>query len=432
MNATSAPDAGGATSDRVIIAILLAVMFTSGIDMLLMTPVLPQIAGELDVTIASAGTWVTAYAAATAVRALLFGPVSDRRGRRGVLFVGMAVLAVGTAACGAATSAAMMTAARGLAGGGAGLLLTSTTSYVGDHFEPHERAVAMGFVMSGFFTALIFGVPLGAALASVLGWQMMFFAVSGIAGAVWLAMILLLPNPRFERRAEAASMADAIRTYVQLLGQRRVLGVVLMSAAIGASMTMFSVYTSPWLEARFGLSTAERGLIYAVGGPAAMVGGPLAGHLSNRIGRVAMVLTGSALMATMQVVMPGTEAFGRWLGAAASAGGAVFAKLGDVIWPVGLPAGLVFFCVVFAGSFRSAPFQTLAVEVVQSERRGALSALRNSFNQGGAALGAAVGSVLWTRFDYTVICWASAGVTVIGAALLYTLAGPAEPAQPAA
>jgi predicted MFS family arabinose efflux permease len=413
-------------ADRAIVALLSMVMFTSGADLLVMTPILPTLAEELGVGADLGGLWITAYAVATGVFALAFGPVSDRFGRRAVLRTGLMVLVAGTLACAVSESFSGMLGARFLAGAGAGMLVTSTTSYAGDHFEPERRAVVMGWVMAGFFLALILAVPIGAFLTDILGWSRMFLVLAGFASLVGLG-VLSLPRPRLEQRSARLSVRAAARTYGELLRDRRVVGVLMMSLTVGLAMTMFSVYSSPWMHETFGLDTADRGLVYAAGGPAVLLGGPLAGRLSNHFGRVSLVMAGSALMGLMQLAMPLTGDASAHLRTLSALDG--FSRFGDLPWPMALPPVLVFFLAMAAGATRSGPFQTLALEVAPGERRGAVSALRNGFNQLGSGLGAALGGFLWSTLDpaYGTICVTAALVTFAGTALLRVLVGSDRP-----
>lgn len=416
-------------SGRWTVFLLCALMFTSGADMLVMTPILPQVAKDLGVEVELGGLWVTAYAVATGVFALIFGPISDRHGRKPILVGGMVVLAAGTLACGFAYSYATMIAARAFAGMGAGLLVTSTTSYVGDHFPEQHRAVVMGYVMSGFFLSLILGVPIGAGLTAWVGWNHMFLILTGFALLVTALLIFTLPHPAEEKRTVHLSVGGALGGYLTLLRDKKVLGILCMSAAIGMSMTTFSVYSSPWMEQTFGLGTRDRGLVYAIGGPAVLLGGPLAGKLSDRFGRVWIIVLGSALMGVMQVAMPFSVIPGGAIRDALDAHQLDFARFGDLMWPATLPTLAIFFFAMLAGSSRSAPFQTLALEVVEPEQRGALAAIRNTFNQGGSGLGAALGSVVWASSSdgYRAVCLLSASVTVLGVVAMTALVGVDRP-----
>ena len=412
--------------DRLIVSVLLLVTFTSSTDLLVMTPILPAVAAHFEVGSGIAGLWITAYAAATGIFALAFGPVSDHFGRRALLQLGMTVLMLGTFACGFAWSFETMVSARFLAGAGAGILVTSTTTYAGDHFEPEQRAIMMGWIMSGFFLSLIFAVPIGAVLTEAFGWQQMFIILS-IQCALVGSMLFILPHPRYEQRSLRLSLTSASTTYARLLRSPRVAGVLTMSLSIGMAMTMFSVYSSPWLADTFGLGTGERGLIYAAGGPAVLLGGPLAGKLSNHLGRVSLVVTSSILMGSMQLIMPLTALASEHLSSLSSL--ASFSHFGHLPWPVVLPALAVFVLTLMAGATRSGPFQTLVLEVSSAGERGAISALRNSCNQLGSGLGAALGALLWSQFQpgYGKICILAASITFFGAFILRRLVGPDRP-----
>lgn len=412
-----------ARADTRVIALLCLVLFTSGADMLIITPILPRLAADLGVGVEKGGLWVTAYAAATASFALVFGPICDRVGRRPIVLAGLAVLALGTGACGLAWSFWSMLGARFVAGIGGGLLMTSVTAFVGDHFPDHRRAIAMGWVMTGFFLSLILSVPLGSAVAAAVGWARMFGLYAAFAGALLLALLIGLPHPREEHRADELSVGSALKNYVALLANRQAVGVLLMSASIGMSMTMFMVYASPWLERVYGFDTATRGLVYTVGGPAVIIGGPIAGRLANRFGRVRVVMAGSALMGGMQLLMPMSAEAGAYI--APHLDMDRFAALGSTAWPLTVPTMLVFFLCMIAGSSRSSPFQTLALEVVAPNRRGALSAIRNTFNQFGSGTGAALGGLVWAKTggDYATVCMLACAITVAGITALRLLTG---------
>ncbi len=418
-----------ALRDRITVVLLCAVMFTSGADLLIMTPILPQLVRELGVGVQRGSWWIAIYSITTATFALIFGPISDRLGRRPILLAGIAILTLSTLACASADGFTSMLVARGLAGMGAGLLVTSTTSYVGDHFEGQTRAVVMGWVMSGFFLSLILAIPIGSALAGSFGWSTMFRVFSGFAALVWVGLLTLLPRPRAERRTDRISLGAAARAYGSLLRDRRVVGVLMMSASIGMSMTMFSVYSSPWLEQTYGLDTRARGLVYAVGGPAILLGGPIAGKLSNRFGRVLLIVSGSMLMALMQIAMPFSAIAAGAVNARLVESGLELAHFGRVMWPVAAPSLFLFFVTMVAGSSRSAPFQTLALEICEPEQRGALSAIRNGFNQGGSGLGAALGGVLWAHAEqpFLAVCILAASTTLAGVLLLRGLVGSDRP-----
>ncbi|MGF1508624.1 MAG: MFS transporter [Myxococcota bacterium] len=402
------------------VVLLMGVMFTAGADLLVVNPTLPQMAEDLGIPVEWGSAWVTAYASATAAFALIFGPICDRFGRRSVLLMGLLTLGLGTGVCGFVDAYHPLVWARFVAGAGAGMLVTSTASFIGDHFDDRHRAIAMGWLMSGFFLSLIFGVPIGAFLAWALGWQNMFLAIGSLALTVLVVLALTVGHPRFEQRSKTLSLGSALLGYRTLLLQPAALGVLFFSASIGIAMTLFSVYTSPWLAETYGMSTLDRGLIYAVGGPALLIAGPLSGRWANYLGRIPMITLGTLLMAAMLFSMPWTETIAS---AARRADWAGWPQWGEVALPVALPTAFVFFAATCAGSLRAGPFMTLALEVVSPDRRGAMSALRNTFNHAGTAVGASVGALLWSSSvdPYPAVCIAAALTSLLGLVILRSL-----------
>jgi multidrug resistance protein len=409
--------------DRAVLALLFTMMFTSGTEAMIMTPVLPQLAAELGVSIELAGLWVTGYVAAVGVSALIFGPISDHYGRRLMLIYGTAAVTIGTLLCALAGSYATLLAARTFAGAGAGLLVTSTTSYVGDHFPQERRAEAMSHVMNGGLLAMILGAPLGAFFASALGWRMMFVLISALLFATFILLYLRLPEPRHATKSTALTARAALGNYLGLFAVRPLRGFFAMSAINGLSMTMYAVYLSPWMAEHFGFETHHRGLVYAIGGPAVLIASPIAGKLAGQYGRVPIVLTGTAMVAVTIVIMPFTRAIGAALESALGLGGGAF-RVGDVGWAATIPlfAGALF--VLMGGATRSGPLHTFAHERIASAQRGSLAAAGNCFFQIGSAFGAGLGGLIWalTGGGFHVICFATAALNVLAGALLWTLA----------
>ena len=170
-----------------------------------------------------------------------------------------------------------------------------------------------------------------------------------------------------------------------------------------------------------GAAFQARGLVYAVGGPAVLLGGPIAGRLSNRFGRVALILAGSLLMALMQVLMPFSAIAADAVGAHLTSAGLDLPTFGSVMWPVAVPSLLLFFVAQLAGSSRSAPFQTLALEVCDPEKRGALSAIqltRPHWLDGRMPTG--------TAAQIAIL----AATVLLGALVQWKLTAPAGPSEP--
>ena len=153
-------------------------MFAAVADNQIISPLLPDIMDALGIGSEKAGFLVSVYAFAAAATSFILGPLSDRLGRKVLLVYGLAVFAVSTALCGTAWDYVSLLIFRALTGAAAGTLSLSVTAFIGDYFPYERRGKVMGMVMSGYFAAMIIGVPMGAMIASATSWRMVFYIFS--------------------------------------------------------------------------------------------------------------------------------------------------------------------------------------------------------------------------------------------------------------
>jgi predicted MFS family arabinose efflux permease len=111
---------------------LLLAVFCLGIDMYVVAALIPTIATELDEQVAALGLLVSAYALPNALLAPVFGPLSDRLGRRLALLGGMGFFAVTVAGSAIAPNLLILALMRVLNGLGAAVVMPAAFAYAGD------------------------------------------------------------------------------------------------------------------------------------------------------------------------------------------------------------------------------------------------------------------------------------------------------------
>ena len=382
----------GRGRDRRIIAVLFGTMFAAVADNQIISPLLPDIIDALRIGPERAGLLVSVYALAAAATSILLGPLSDRWGRKTLLVYGLAVFAIATALCGMAWSFFSLLAFRALTGAAAGALSLGITAFVGDYFPYERRGAAMGLVMSGYFAALIIGVPLGAFIASATSWRAAFLIFAVVAAMMWFPqwrIIPVLPGSGMPSRSLVYFFSD----YRRFLRQRDPVITVIASFLISASTVGFITYVGTWLRDTYDLPTDRIGLIFLVTGIAALIGSPVAGRLSDMLGKRAVVVGSSVVMAACLVVIP-----------------RVTFSL-PVVFTVFLVTGI-------AGAFRQAPLQALITALVSDEERGAFIALKNTCAEIGIGVGTAFSGLLYSGWGYTAVGISSASMTIAAALML--------------
>ena len=355
----------------IVLLTLWLVLFTQSSQFLIVAPVLPRIAEQLHVDKETLGLLITVYAIGTGIFALLAGPVSDHVGRRRILRVGTAVMAAVLLLHQVASSFVSLLLLRTMAGASSGILAGAAVAYVGDVIPYERRGRAMGVVMSAMAFGQILGIPLGASLAEYAGYQAPFVSFGAIMVVAFGLTMTVLPKAPISDE-EPLSLRGAIASYANLLSRRDIQAVAVAGVLMMLSVSSFIVYQPTWMEEHLGASPHAVSGVFLVGGIANAVVGPLAGRLSDRIGRKGLVVWGSLGLAGLMVITPFTPNM-------------------TLIY-------VLFFVIMCTVALRISPYNALLTALVGPNQRGSLMSLSMAFSQAGFALGAAVAG--WTYVTY--------------------------------
>ncbi|WP_232729897.1 MFS transporter [Paenibacillus phocaensis] len=152
-------------------------------------PLLPEFARVFSVSTSESALAGSAFSLFFAAGCLVYGPLSNRLGRKRMIVAGLAVLVVSTACLGYAASFGALILLRCLQGAAAATFSPVALTYAGEIFPPDQRVTAIGFVSSGFLMAGIFGQVWASSLAAFLGWPWVFRL---LALAYLLTLLLLI------------------------------------------------------------------------------------------------------------------------------------------------------------------------------------------------------------------------------------------------
>ncbi len=304
---------------------------------------------------------------------------------------GLGVFALGSLASAFSPGLPWLIGARLVCGAGSGVVSLAITGYVSVAVAYERRGRAMGIVQTGYLVALLAGVPAGALVAERFGVRSLFMGLAVAAGLFLLGLSRLESHPGADRSASHRDLLPLLKQSAARLGL-----VLALFTALGVTAAI--TYLGAWLVATFGLRTFEVGKVFLAAGIAPLVAGPLAGYLSDRIGKRRLAAVAGLGLAASFVALPLLES--------------------------SLPAVMgVFFAAVFCESARRGPLQAFYTGLVPLERVGAFTSLKNASAQVGSAVGTALGAVLLPQANgFVWICAVSALATVISSLLLW--AGP--------
>jgi EmrB/QacA subfamily drug resistance transporter len=174
-------------------------MFLAVVDQTIVATALPAIAGATG-QMERASWVVVSYLIASTIAAPIYGRLGNSFGRRGLMFIALAVFLVASLLCAASPTVELLTLARVLQGLGGGGLMTLSQALVGEAIPPRERARYQGYLAAVAVCANTFGPVAGGYLTEHFGWQSIFLINLPIGlGAV--ALTWRLPNPTTERLA---------------------------------------------------------------------------------------------------------------------------------------------------------------------------------------------------------------------------------------
>lgn len=151
-------------------------------------PALPAIRESLDASMADIQLTLTALLLAFGLSQLVWGPLSDRFGRRPILLWGMGAYVLASLACVAAPSIAWLIAARTVQGVAMGAAVMAARAIVRDLFQPHEGAQVMSQALSGLGVIACTCAPVGGLLSDWVGWRLALLSVSAF-GLLTLALL---------------------------------------------------------------------------------------------------------------------------------------------------------------------------------------------------------------------------------------------------
>lgn len=378
-------------NDRLIIFALWLLVFSSTSQIMIVSPMLPQIAEKLNVP---EGMWqgalVGSYALMVGIFALVIGPISDKIGRRKVLLAGTSLMAAALVLHLVATTYFFFIIVRLLAGVAGGVLTGSAASYVGDYFPYERRGWAQGWIMSSTALGQIAGVPLGVYLAGALDFRapFMMFAVTMIVS--FLLVWWFVPQPEVDRATHKLTVAEALRKYWHLLHRREVVAGAAAYTLMFLGLAFYIVFLPKWLTSEFGASPNGIASLFLVGGIANAVTSPLAGRLSDRIGRKGIIVASSLGFAVVMVLVT------------------FVVRQFWMAYPL-------FFVTMILVAARMSPFQALMASLASGAERGTLLSLIVSIGQLGFAVGGTIAGTAYTRFGYR-------SNTMLGAAAITLMA----------
>ncbi|MEM6438595.1 MAG: multidrug effflux MFS transporter [Pseudomonadota bacterium] len=285
---------------------LIVVSALGPVSMNMFLPSMPAMADGFGVDYAVMQLAVTLYLGVMGLLQLVFGPLSDRFGRRPVLLTAFLVFSLATLGCLSAPNFEVFLVCRLLqAAAAAGLVLSRAMAR--DMHGPDGAASQIGYITMGMALGPMLSPMAGGMLEQAYGWQATFAAM----GAFGLfALALTWGDAGETNRARSASLTDQMKGYPALFGSRRFWGYAAAAAFSSGSFFAF-LGGAPWVGSQvLGLEPSQLGFYFGIIACGYMSGNFVSGRYSSRVGLNRMILLGTlvastSLAASFAVVLSG-------------------------------------------------------------------------------------------------------------------------------
>lgn len=191
--------------------LLMLGIIVMGSNSFVLSPILSDVAADLDTSPVIVARVISAFGAATAMSSFLFGRMIDRLGERRVLMVGAAVMFVSLLGCAISTTWVWLATCQSVIGLAVGMMLPACYASATANAPDGEGARVLGRVISGWGIALVFGVPFSAFVSDLAGWRITFAALAGFAGLSLIGFLQLPKRPDVLYRTPPISSVQALR-----------------------------------------------------------------------------------------------------------------------------------------------------------------------------------------------------------------------------
>jgi len=329
------------------------------------TPSLPRIADALGVSYAQAQLTMSVYLAGFAFGQILYGPLSDRFGRRRIILIAISTFLIGSVTCALSTDLRILIVGRLVQALGASAGGIISNAAIRDAFPPESRTRVFIRVNAIFALAPGVGPIAGSLVDHYFGWEANFWLLAVLAVLLLVSLFFAFPETNRHLNLKAIQPGELFKNYLRLLSHPEYVSVAII---VGLAMAVVygSLIEAPHLVMiELGYPSRMFAVVAACIVAGFVAGSVLCGWLERHVADVKLIGIGLMIMLAGSLALGWLEYADRvTLATALAAISTIYVGLAFVI-PVGT-------------SLAVAPFERIA---------GSASALLGSISMGLASAG---------------------------------------------
>lgn len=279
---------------------LLSALPTFGIDMIL--PTLPATGAALGASSSEVGLAMSVYLLGLGVALLVYGPVSDRIGRRPIILFGAALLALASVGCVLARSLPQLLIFRTLQGVGASGPGMGALTIVRDLFEGEQARAKTSYIVFAVNIVPMVAPTVGAALLSLGGWQAVYWLPAAGGCVLLLTMRGMAETARINPGLPLRPI-NVLRDYLSVISHPICLRYTVCNAAAAGAVFAYITGSSLFLIDVVGLGPTQYGVVFGASSLSVMAGSLLNQRLSGRVTPRQMIAIGLSLSTALAMCL---------------------------------------------------------------------------------------------------------------------------------
>lgn len=355
--------------------------FAIGTTEFVIMGLLPDVAGDLSISIPAAGWLISGYALGVAIGAPIMALLTAKLPRKLSLILLMVIFIVGNILCALALNYHFLMLARIITALCHGAFFGIGAVVAASLVAPNRKASAVALMFTGLTLANVLGVPIGTWFGQLYGWRSTFWGVAIIGVVAFIALIVSLPSQKEETPPN-------LKREVSALVNGKLWLSLAMTVFFAAAMFALFSYIAPMLLQVTGVTHQGVSWTLFLIGAGLTVGNILGGRLADWKVSFSLILSFS-LIAIFSLLFRWTS-HGLWL-----------AEITLFLWAM--------------AAFATVPALQINVVLHGKDAPNLVSTLNIAAFNVGNALGAWVGgSVIAHGFGLTAVPVAAAGLAVIG------------------
>jgi multidrug resistance protein len=275
--------------------ILFLVMFLVMIGFGIIIPVLPFYAEEIGANPTQLGLLMAVYSLMQLIFAPFWGKLSDRIGRKPIMMMGIAGLALSFFMQAMATELWMLFAARIIGGILSSANMPTAMAYVADITTPENRGKGMGIIGAATGLGFVFGPAIGGVFSKTS--MNLPFYIAGFSSLITLVLVFFLLKESIQKRAENTPREKKQSLWAAFSGTASVL--YLLQLLISLSLSGLEATFAYFAAEKANLNAVSLGYIFMIMGFAsAIVQGGLVGKLTKKYGE-GIVIQGGIIVSVI-------------------------------------------------------------------------------------------------------------------------------------